>query len=47
VVDDEPLNRELLGAMIEMVGHEAVEAVNGHEALELAGSNIDLVLLDI
>lgn len=47
MVDDEPLNRELLGAMIEMVGHEAVEAVNGHEALEFAGSNIDLVLLDI
>jgi class 3 adenylate cyclase len=47
VVDDEPMNRELLSAMIEILGHDTVEAANGHEALELAGSNIDLVLLDI
>ncbi|MES2460342.1 MAG: response regulator, partial [Armatimonadota bacterium] len=47
VVDDEPMNRELLSAMIEILGHDTVEAANGHEALELAGDDIDLVLLDI
>ncbi|HZT43869.1 MAG TPA: adenylate/guanylate cyclase domain-containing protein [Chthonomonadaceae bacterium] len=47
VVDDELLNRELLGAMIEIVGHEMIEAENGVEALEKAGPGVDLVLLDI
>lgn len=47
VVDDEMLNRELLSAMMEGLGHETVEAGNGHEALAHADSTIDLVLLDI
>jgi adenylate cyclase len=47
VVDDEMLNRELLSVMIEVLGHETIEAANGIEALELASPQIDLVLLDI
>jgi signal transduction histidine kinase len=46
VVDDEPLNRELL---VGFLGgdYEVIEAANGPAALGLFDQNIDLVLLDI
>jgi adenylate cyclase len=47
VVDDQMMNRELLGAMIEVIGHEMIEAENGFEALEKAKQDVDLILLDI
>lgn len=47
VVDDQLLNRELLGAMVEVIGHEMIEAENGFEALEKVNESIDLILLDI
>lgn len=48
IVDDEPLNRELLKACFQGAGHELVEAGGGVEALELADTCApDLVLLDV
>ena len=51
VVDDTPFNRRLLVRLLEGIGHAAVEAPDGRQALERlrdAGAEpIDLVLLDI
>jgi two-component system sensor histidine kinase/response regulator len=48
VVDDEPLNRQLLRACFGGSGHEIVEARDGHEALIAAEEHTpDLVLLDV
>ena len=48
VVDDDPLNRMLLGANLKEDGHEVIEAENGRLALEtLAATPVDLVLMDI
>src|SRR4051812_17816381 len=48
IVDDEPLNRELLHAFLEDLGHELIDAASGEEALEIAASRApDLVLLDV
>jgi len=48
VVDDQSQNVELLEAYLVPRGYEIVKAASGAEALEkLAGSRIDLVLLDV
>jgi class 3 adenylate cyclase len=51
VVDDTPFNRRLLVRLLEGIGHEAVEAHDGREALarlrDSAAAPIDLLLLDI
>jgi len=48
VVDDQPLNNELLEAYLVPQGYEIIKAVSGNEALEkLAGNQIDLILLDV
>ena len=51
VVDDTPFNRRLLVRLLETIGHEAVEAEDGSEALarlrDDAAPPIDVVLLDI
>jgi signal transduction histidine kinase/ActR/RegA family two-component response regulator len=48
IVDDEPDNREVITAIVhDVMGHEAVTAVNGAEALARARSQPDLVLLDL
>ena len=51
VVDDTPFNRRLVVRLLEGIGHEAVEAGDGREALErlrdIEAQPIDLVLLDI
>jgi putative two-component system response regulator len=47
VVDDEPLNRQLLLGMATALGWEVELAVNGFEALANLHSGIDLVLLDV
>jgi C4-dicarboxylate-specific signal transduction histidine kinase len=48
VVDDEPVNRELLEAILAPQGHTILHAEDGLQALELlAGQRVDLVLLDL
>ena len=48
VVDDSPLNRQLLERALTAEGHVARMATNGREALEiLAAESIDVVLLDL
>jgi two-component system, sensor histidine kinase and response regulator len=48
IVDDEPLNRELLHAYLEGAGHELYDADSGESALLLAAQlHPDLVLLDV
>jgi class 3 adenylate cyclase/CheY-like chemotaxis protein/putative methionine-R-sulfoxide reductase with GAF domain len=51
VVDDTAFNRRLLVRLLTSIGHEAVEASDGRQALELlrdpASAPVDVVLLDI
>ena len=48
VVDDESINREVLGALLAGDGHSVLEANSGLEALEvIARTPVDLVLLDV
>lgn len=48
VVDDSPITREILCAIIEAEGWEPIEAASGREAIAAAGSHSpDLVLLDV
>jgi diguanylate cyclase (GGDEF)-like protein len=47
-VDDEPLNHDLLKAMLSPRGYDVVTAVNGPEALEkIRTERIDICLLDV
>jgi len=48
VVDDEEQNRELLRDLLEVQGHEVIEAENGKQALQKVTENLpDVVLLDV
>jgi signal transduction histidine kinase len=48
IVDDEPINRELLHAYLEGTGHRLYDADSAEAALSLAQSvRLDLVLLDV
>jgi CheY-like chemotaxis protein len=48
VVDDDPVIVELLVLNLELEGHEAITAKDGHEALAIArGAGPDLLLLDV
>ena len=48
VVDDDEANRELLRDLLEVQGHEVVEAENGGAALELVQNCLpDVILLDL
>jgi two-component system, cell cycle response regulator len=48
VVDDDPLVRNLLSAVLHDANFDLIEAVDGHEALALAASNPpDVVVLDV
>jgi signal transduction histidine kinase len=47
IVDDEQLNRKLLGAHLSIHGYTVWEAASGSEALERAKENPDLILLDV
>jgi cyclic di-GMP phosphodiesterase len=46
-VDDEPVNLELYGAILEPRGYDTVMVESGAEALEKAREGVDLLLLDI
>ena len=49
VVDDEPVNRQVLENHLSIAGYDVTQAADGRQALELlrAGKKFDLVLLDI
>ena len=48
VVDDEPFNIDVLTQELEDIGHRAVPAANGREALEtIENQRYDLILSDI
>jgi putative two-component system response regulator len=47
IVDDAPLNRELLEAMVTSLGHEVELAADGFAALAALKREFDLVLLDV
>ncbi len=48
IVDDEPLNRELVHAYLEGSGHEVLDAASAEAAVELARlAHPDLILLDV
>lgn len=48
IVDDDEGVRLMLRILMEKLGHEVVEAENGHEAIKLIGKQIPaLVILDI
>jgi two-component system cell cycle sensor histidine kinase/response regulator CckA len=50
IVEDEEVVRDLLQRWLALLGHDAVVAANGSEALELCGSDqppVDLVLTDL
>lgn len=48
VVDDEPLNREMIQVILDGLGHEVLLARNGAEAVTQAeASRFDLVVMDI
>jgi PAS domain S-box-containing protein len=53
IMDDENMIREITGAMLTMLDHEALEAKDGREAIELykkefaAGRPIDLLIMDL
>ncbi len=47
VADDEPNLRRVLTAMLRREGHEVVQATDGSEAMELMGSDVDVVITDL
>ncbi|MBR0653756.1 hybrid sensor histidine kinase/response regulator [Plastoroseomonas arctica] len=48
VVDDNQMNRRVLGTILERAGHRVLLATNGEEALDiLEGSGVDCVLMDL
>jgi signal transduction histidine kinase/CheY-like chemotaxis protein len=48
VADDHPTNRELLGLLLQRLGHRVTLADNGAQAVQLASSeDFDLVLMDV
>jgi PAS domain S-box-containing protein len=48
VVEDNPVNRKLMMAMLESIGYAATFAATGEEAVEIAGSRpFDLIFMDV
>ena len=49
VVDDQPLNQEVLAALLERAGADVVISASGRDALErlLDGARVDVVLMDL
>ena len=48
IADDESIIRMGLKAMLQELGHEVISAMNGREAIQMAGRLIpDLAILDI
>lgn len=49
IVDDDPVNRQVLKSHLSLMNHETIEASNGKKALEIFNTNsdFDLILLDV
>jgi PAS domain S-box-containing protein len=48
VVDDSPVNRELVGVLLRVFGHQLTEAPGGAEAVQIAArTEFDLILMDL
>ena len=48
MVDDAPVNRELVGVLLSVFGHDLTEAGGGAEAVEAASkAPFDLILMDL
>ncbi len=48
VVEDNPMNMELVSDILEVHGYQIIQAINGNEAIPLAqGKMPDLILMDI
>jgi CheY-like chemotaxis protein len=48
IVDDNALNRQIMGVIVDAFGHSHVSAKDGGEALEMHGNGIfDVILMDI
>ena len=48
IVEDEPSNRKLFCELLQRVGYETIEAIDGEQGVELARvRNPDLILMDI
>ena len=48
LVEDNPVNLELFQDLLELEGYEVVSAITGHEAIEIAKTEVpDIILMDI
>lgn len=48
IVDDQELNRKVVGTVLSMTGHEVLTAGSGEEAVQLLSTTVpDLILLDV
>ena len=48
IVEDEPINQQILQAILTKLGHQATLASNGEQALQLLESNLyDIILMDV
>ena len=48
VVDDNEINRDLLGAMLERLGHEVSYAIGGQQEIDMAAeTQFDAILMDV
>lgn len=47
-VDDNEINRRVLGAMLKKLGHKLIEASSGQQAIDVvrSGASLDLILMD-
>lgn len=47
IVEDNEMNRDMLGRRLIRKGYEIIYAVNGEEAIEMAKSKPDIILMDL
>jgi two-component system response regulator len=47
IVEDNEMNRDMLGRRLIRKGYEIIYAFNGEEAIELAKHNPDIILMDL
>jgi two-component system, cell cycle response regulator DivK len=48
IVEDDPMNREMLARRLSWEGYQVATAANGAQAVEMAGSELpDLILMDL
>ncbi|MDQ7086543.1 MAG: ATP-binding protein [Acidobacteriota bacterium] len=47
VAEDNPVNRKVVGRMLEKAGHRVIEVTDGQQAVDRLDESIDLVLMDV